>query len=543
MSSHQTSLWKRSQKNKLRQEEQWLEYFCIVGLLLASLLLFSINLGSLPLLDGDEATIAQVAKEIWQAPEHSWRWLFPTLWEKPYLNQPPLIHNLIAWVYAIAGISEWTVRFPCALLTAISVILLYGIGREIFVARIPALFSALVYLTLLPIVHYGRLAVLDGPLLCFELLTFWSILRARRDLRWTLIAGISFSLISLTQGITGLLVGLIVLIFLAWDTPRLITSVYLWSGIILGSIPVLFWYVAQWHYYQELLFDWSSIIQSWARIWSVVEGNPKFFGYYLIEILKFTWPWLIFAIYGWKLAWENRHWGWAKLILVWSGVYFVAISLMVTKLPWYILPFYPALALAGGIKLYQIYNLPSYTVYPRPFVVVLSLLAFIASGTGIYLIWQDDLELSLLLICASVAITLTITALLIAKRDVQFIFLLFWGTYISLFLLVSSSHWLWELNQAYPVKPVAQIIKQYVPKDRIVYTSFSYNRSSLDFYSEHQVVAVPQEQLQQYWQESSNSYLLIDRSTLKYVPIAKQNLIPVINNHSVDWFLAIKNIK
>ncbi|GAB4236602.1 MAG: hypothetical protein Kow0049_21860 [Stanieria sp.] len=541
MSSHQTSLWKRSQKNKLRQEEQWLEYFCIVGLLLASLLLFSTNLGSLPLLDGDEATIAQVAKEIWQAPEDSWRWLFPTLWEKPYLNQPPLIPNLIAGVYAIAGINEWTVRFPCALLTSVSVILLYSIGREIFVARIPALFSALVYLTLLPIVHYGRLAVLDGPLLCFELLTFWSILRARRDLRWTLIAGISFSLISLTQGITGLLVGLIVLIFLAWDTPRLITSVYLWSGIILGSIPVLFWYVAQWHYYQELLFDWSSIIQSWARIWSVVEGNPKFFGYYLIEILKFTWPWLIFAIYGWKLAWENRHWGWAKLILVWSGVYFVAISLMATKLPWYILPIYPALALAGGIKLYQIYNLPSYTVYPRPFVLVLSLLAFIASGTGIYLIWQDDLELSLLLICASVAITLTITALLIAKRDVQFIFLLFWGTYISLFLLVSSSHWLWELNQAYPVKPVAEIIKQYVPKEQIVYTSFSYNRSSLNFYSEHQVIAVPQEQLRQYWQNLSDSYLLIDHSTLKHLAISKQHYIPVINDQSVDWFLAIKN--
>ncbi|AFZ37849.1 glycosyl transferase family 39 [Stanieria cyanosphaera PCC 7437] len=542
MSSHQTSLWKRSQ-NKLRQEEQWLEYFCIVGLLLASLLLFSINLGSLPLLDGDESTIAQVAKEIWQAPENSWRWLFPTLWNQPYLNQPPLIHNLIAGVYAIAGINEWTVRFPCALLTAISVILLYGIGREIFVARIPALFSALIYLTLLPIVHYGRLAVLDGPLLCFQLLTFWSILRARRDLRWTFIAGISFSLICLTQGIIGLLVGLIVLIFLAWDTPRLITSIYLWSGIILGSIPVLFWYVAQWHYYQDLVFDWKSIIQSWARIWSVVESNPKFPGYYFVEILKFTWPWLIFAIYGWKLAWENRHWGWAKLILVWSGVYFVAISLMATKLPWYILPIYPALALAAGIKLYQIYNLPSYIVYPRPLIVVLSLFAFIASGTGIYVIWQEKLELSLLLICASVAITMTVTALLIAKREVQFIFLLFWGTYISLFLLVSSSHWLWELNQAYPVKPVAQIIKQYVPKNQIVYTSFSYNRSSLNFYSERQVVAVTQNQLQQYWQELANSYMLIDHSTLEYLSIPKQNLVPVINDQSVDWFLAIKNLK
>ena len=187
-----------SYHSQIRQEEKWRETLCIVGLLLAALLLFTINLGSLPLRDWDEGTVAQVAREIWQGKNSDWSWLFPTLNGKPYLNKPPLIHDLIAFCYSLGGVNEWTTRLPGAILTATSVPLLYGIGREIFVYRSPALFSALVYLTLLPVVRHGRLAMLDGAILCFALLLFLSLLRSRRDLRWSFVVGISFSLICLT---------------------------------------------------------------------------------------------------------------------------------------------------------------------------------------------------------------------------------------------------------------------------------------------------------------------------------------------------------
>jgi hypothetical protein len=217
--------------------------------------------------------------------------------------------------------------------------------------------------------------------------------------------------------------------------------------------------------------------------------------------------------------------------------------MMATKLPWYILPIYPALALAGGIKLNQIRNLPSYIAYPRPLIGVLSLLASVAIGAVVYLTWQDKLDFSLLLICASIAITMTMTTFLIAKRELQFIFLLFWGTYISLVLLLSSPYWLWELDRAYPVKPVAKVIEQYVPTNETIYTSFGYERSSLNFYSTHQVIPLTKEQLQQRWQEFDNSYLLIDRSTLKQLSITQQHLVPVTNDRSFDWFLAVKTLK
>uniref|UniRef100_A0ACD5GWP6 ArnT family glycosyltransferase n=1 Tax=Desertifilum tharense IPPAS B-1220 TaxID=1781255 RepID=A0ACD5GWP6_9CYAN len=130
--------------------------------MVAALFLFGIDLGSLPLRDWDEGIVAQVARNISRSPFDSLSWLYPTLAGEPYLNKPPLIHILIALLYKTVGINEWTTRLPSAILTALSVPLLYGVGVEIFPKRTPAIFSALIYLTLLPVVRHGRLAMLDG---------------------------------------------------------------------------------------------------------------------------------------------------------------------------------------------------------------------------------------------------------------------------------------------------------------------------------------------------------------------------------------------
>ena len=507
-------VWTRS-TNKIRQEELWLENLCIVGLFLAAFILFTINLDSLPLRDWDEGTIAQVAKEIYHSPKDSFGWLFPTLWGKPYFNKPPLIHGLIALVYSFGGVNEWATRFPGACLTALSVPLLYGIGREIFTSRTPAFFSALIYLTLFPVVRHGRLAMLDGAVLCFAMLMIWCILRSRRDFRWALGAGIGFSLICLTKGIIGLLLGVIAILFIAWDTPRLLTSVYFWIGIFLGSTPLIGWYLAQWLHYSQEFITTGIVSQSLERIWTSVEGHKGSPWYYLLELLKYSFPWLIFGLYGLKLAWDNRNWGWGKLILLWSGVYFVAISLMITKLPWYIMPVYPALALAGGAKLAQVCNLPSDRSYPRIWVIVLSLIALVTTVACIYFGFVESNNQSLTIILASLSLTMGLTAVLIAQQDKQFIPVLFWGIYVSLLLFFLSPHWIWELNEAYPVKPVAAIIRLTIPLNKVVYTSFDYHRPSLNFYSEHQVIPKDKEKLKVHWEKLEQPYLLLDFETFK----------------------------
>ncbi|MFM7426742.1 MAG: ArnT family glycosyltransferase, partial [Elainella sp.] len=277
----------------------------LIGLTAAAALLLGINLGQMPLKDWDEGLVAQVAKEIWQNPGSTW--LHPTLWGEPYLNKPPLLHWLIAGLYGLGGVNEWTTRLPSASLTLISVPLFYSLSRELFHRRLPALFATAVYLTSLPVVRNGRFAMLDGAILCFLILLVWCLLRSRRDYRYLLGLGWALGLLCLTKGVlVALLLGGIALVFLLWDTPRLLKQPYFWLGLGLGSLPALAWYVAQWAYYGEAFWGQNLVEQSLQRIWTDVEDNGAPPWYYLLELLKYGLPWILFLPAGYRLAWENR---------------------------------------------------------------------------------------------------------------------------------------------------------------------------------------------------------------------------------------------
>ncbi|MBV9387423.1 MAG: glycosyltransferase family 39 protein [Chroococcidiopsidaceae cyanobacterium CP_BM_ER_R8_30] len=540
----QTFAWGRSKK-RFRRPDEWVEWLWIVGLLLAAVLLFGINLGGAALRDWDEGIVAQVARDIWQAPSGSLRWLYPTLGGEPYLNKPPLMHWLIALTYSIGGVNEWTTRLPGAMLTALSVPLLYCIGREIFHQRLWAIFSALTYLTMLPVVRHGRLAMLDGAVECFFLLMIWCLLRSRRDLRYCLGVGFSFGLICLTKGIMGALLGAIALAFLFWDTPRLLSSWYMWIGVLLGSADVIFWYGAQWLHYGQT-FSTVIVDQSLGRVWTSVENHTGPAWYYLLEICEYAWPWLLFLPQGLRLTWSHRNLSWAKLVLVWGGIYLLAISAMETKLPWYVLPLYPAVAIATGVQLAEAWQWRP--AYPRAWVAVLALLALGTTVVSFYFSpWGPAApKWQLQVILAAVGATMTLAAILAALGDKQFISILFWGSYVSLLLLMASHHWVWELAETYPVKPVAEIVRKGTPVGQKVYTSYHDSRPSLNFYSDRQVIPVTGdasrrlsaiEELQQKWQQDPQPYFLLDRDARE-----KLDLTPVkLLGTAEGWTLMTKN--
>ncbi|MGI0487512.1 glycosyltransferase family 39 protein [Pantanalinema rosaneae CENA516] len=521
-------------------KHQQIDRFWTLGLILAAGLLFSINLGALPLRDWDEGIVAQVAREMWRAPEGSLTWLYPTLGGEPYLNKPPLVYWLIALTYQVGGVNEWTTRLPGAMLAALSVPLLYGIGKELFLRRTSAVLAALIYLTLLPVVRHGRLAMLDGALVCFFLIMLFCLLRARRDLRWGLGVGIGLGLVCLTKGIVGLLLGAIALVFILWDTPRLLTSVYLWTGIGLGGMPVAAWYWAQWLRYGEQFLSTHLISQSLSRIWIPIENNHGAPWYYVLELLKYTLPWLIFLPQGFHRAWEHRNLGWAKLVLVWTIGYLGVISLMSTKLPWYIMPLYPALALVAGNLLSESWNLADLTgwfrpvrrPYPIAWAACLGLLAIVGWSGCLYFNFFAPIpkpELALILI--TVAITMTTAAILVKWRDSQFIPVLLWGMYIALMFLMASRYWVWELNEAYSVKPVAALVQQGTPAGATVITSYPNYRPSLNFYSDRRVLPVNEvyrdhqpalttsAAIAEYWQQTDHPYLLVDAATLNQLSL------------------------
>jgi 4-amino-4-deoxy-L-arabinose transferase-like glycosyltransferase len=520
-----------------RAVEKWIDWVWLIVLLLAAVLLFSINLGGSSLRDWDEGIVAQVARDIWRAPTGSMRWLYPTLGGEPYYQKPPLMHWLIAWAYSLGGVNECTTRLPSAILTATSVPLLYCIGREIFRQRWAAIYSALIYLTMLPVVRHGRLAMLDGAAVSFLMVMMLCVLRSRRDLRYCLGVGIGFGLICLTQGIFGIFLCAIALVFLFWDTPRLLTSYYFWIAILIGSVPIACWYGVQLLHYGHTFLQVGILNQSLNRIGTFASGSSRPSWYYFQEFFIYMWPWLLFLPQSLRLTWENRNLSWAKLVLVWSGVYLLIISFMGSKLFWYFFPIYPSLALAFGAQLAETDDLPLLSSYPRSWATGLAILAVAASAGSILFSWGTAPKTDLQLIFAVVALTMTLAAIFAERGDSQYLKILFWGIYISLLLLMKSNYWVWELWEAYPVKPVATMISQANPAVRKIYTSFPYHRPSLDFYSDRTIIPASLGELQYYWHYNGQPYFLLSASAYNNLHLDSVKLI----NQAEGWKLITKD--
>ncbi|MER3435795.1 MAG: phospholipid carrier-dependent glycosyltransferase [Leptolyngbya sp. ERB_1_1] len=523
--------------------QTWIDPGWTIGLWAAAIVLFTINLGVLPLRDWDEGIVAQIASEIASAPFDSLTWLYPRdLNGAPYLNKPPLIHWLIALCYRTWGVSEWTARLPGALLTATSVPLLYGVGREIFFQRSTAVLAALVYLTSLPVVRQGRLAMLDGAILCFFLAMMLCLLRSRRNLRWGLGVGLGFSCLCLTKGILGIFLAAMALVFIAWDTPRLLTSRYLWTGFGLGCIPVALWNGAQIYRYGEAFLATHFWDQSFKRVSDSVENNRGSITYYFWEVVKNGVPWVVFLPIGFRNAWENRNLGWAKLALVWSGIYFIVISLMQTKLPWYAMPLYPAFALVIGAQLQRFWQAPIASEprsIPRVrlWVAVFLVLAIVAWVGAIYYTFWEQSQPDLQLVFSTLALTLTVTAVLMARQDIQFIVVLIWGMYLTLLVLMMSSHWLWELQESFPAKPVGVMIQRATGKGQIIYTSYPYFRPSLNFYSQRSIIPASPEVWLKHWREDVHPHLLLDRKSLEKLPQKQMQFLGITD----EWVLVSRS--
>jgi 4-amino-4-deoxy-L-arabinose transferase-like glycosyltransferase len=493
-------------------DKEWL-----LGLLVASLVLWLMFLGNLPLRDWDEGTYGIVAREIYR----TGNWLYPTLQGEPFLLKPPLMQWLIAGCYHIAGVQEFTTRFPGAVLTALGVPLLYLVGRLVFPERLPALFAALVYMTMLPVVRHGRLAMLDGMSISFFLLLLFCLLQARHQRKYALGIGFCLGLITLTKGLLVLVLGGIAGLFLIFNRQLfLLKNPYLWIGMLLGNMPAITWYIAQWQHYSDIFLQVHFQDQAFDRLGQAVEGNSGPPWYYLIEIIKYSFPWLLFLPGGLYLSWQKRHTAWGCLILIGTIVYLGIISLMGTKLPWYVMPIYPFFALAIGVQLSKIWQPDKFKA--KFFAVFFGVLSVAGLGGGVYFLIADP-QPSLIIMSITLTISMAVTSWLIKQSKRQFIPVLFSGMYLVLALLMSSQSWVWELNETFPVKPVAALIRANVPAGTQIYTSFAYSRPSLDFYSDCKVTAAPLEVLQQML--AKKTYFLLDQEALAKIKLTNSKIL------------------
>ena len=481
----------------IRRSWRWWVALLWVG---ALVLLFT-HLGGVPLRDWDESLVARVAEEISQRPFPDN--LLPTLWGDPYLNKPPLLHGLIAAAIGLwhggSGSElgrqlppEWLVRAVPAACSSLIVPLVAMVQWRLRPGdRLAAVCSAAVALTLLPLMRHGRLAMLDGSLISAMALQWWALLSLPRQprpvdqRRWGVIAGLAGSAILLLKAPASLplLAGACAL--LAFEQRwRLRQWLPLLGWIAVGLLPGVLWH--GWHLLErgpEALTMWGG--QGMARVVSAIEGHNGGLLVPVVEVLEGGWPWLAL----WPLAMlravgqRRERWGFWALGL--TALTAAAVLPLRTQLPWYSHLLWPSFVLAVGPLLAELIERQA---EPRLWLsrCLRWVPGFWLLGGASILVLQGQLGVPTT-ITIPAALALLVGGWLLLARELRVrrlgamaLVVLLWWALLNLF---SSRVWLWELQEAWAVQPVAasiQAMPQKPQPPRVVW--LGDERPSLDWY-------------------------------------------------------------
>ncbi|MFM7086855.1 MAG: 4-amino-4-deoxy-L-arabinose transferase [Cyanobium sp.] len=515
------------------------------GLLwLGALALALIGLDGPPLRDWDEGIVARVALELSQRPWLERLW--PTYWGDPYLNKPPGLHWLLAAVIDLwralarpeAGAlpPDGLLRLLPSLITSLLVPLLVLVQLRLRPGQwLTALCTGAITLTLLPIVRFGHLVMLDGCQLVAMVLLWWAVLGCggppRRLLLQALPVGLAASALLLLKAPTAVPVlgGTLLLRVLERDLSRRQLA-WLLLGVLLGLLPGLAWHGG------HALVRGGDALQMWlgqgfGRVGEAIEGHGRD-GVLtpLLQILQGGWPWLPLWPFALALAWgqrRSRGGYWCLGLTLLSSAIVLPLR---TQLPWYSLLLWPAFALTCAPALAWLVQRP---VSPRPagpaalpvpfaatptpagaaVLIALprfwSLLGLLLLAAGLLGPWFTpaavDPALAPLRTLAPSLVLLGSAWLLggwalgsaRAARRRRGLVVLVLGHGLALALLLASPLWLWELNESWPVGDGLALLQrqQVLGAGQPLLLWRQGQRPSLNWYAGRQLHSVRRRQL------------------------------------------------
>lgn len=314
----------------------------------AALALFSYGLGAGTLWDQDEAKYTQVAVEMLQTGDP----FTLRVNGEPWFVHPPLFMWLQAATGWAFGFTEFTARIWSAISGAAAVGVTFLLGRFLYDGT-TATVAAAVLATTFQFFAQSRLAVFDPTLLAFMLASLYMFLvaaasgsRAAQLWAWTW-AGLA----TLTKGPIGLLLPGLVLGALALVGPRRARP--WWReisplGPVLYAVIGLHWYVIEAIRHGEPFLRTVVGYYLVGRFFGVVESQSGPWWFYVPVLLAGAFPWAGFLPSAIIYHLRRRHEYPSRIILLWVAVVLVFYTAAGTKLPNYILPVYPLLAIAIG---------------------------------------------------------------------------------------------------------------------------------------------------------------------------------------------------
>ncbi|MDB5807415.1 MAG: glycosyl transferase family 39 [Betaproteobacteria bacterium] len=323
----------------------------LLALLLA--LVWFCNLDYRKLVRPDEGRYAEIPREMVATGD----WLTPRLNGLKYFEKPALQYWATAAAYEAFGETHWAARlwpaltgFFGILFTAFAGMRLWGRQAGVYAGLICASTTLYIGIGHLLTLDMGVTAFLNAGVLCLAL--------AQRETRpelsrnWMLAAWASLGLAILSKGLIGAVLpggAFVVYSLICGDFAA-------WKKLQIGrGLLVLLLITAPW-------FVWVSMVNpDFAHFFFIHEHWDRFVNpghkrtgvwYYFIPILLAGMlPWTLLMFSSLATAWRREPvegFQTRRFLLVWCVLVFVFFSVSESKLPSYILPIFPALALLMG---------------------------------------------------------------------------------------------------------------------------------------------------------------------------------------------------
>ena len=333
----------------------------VAVLLLVSLLGFLPGFFSIPPIDRDEARFAQATKQMMESGDYiDIRFQDEVRYKKPvgiYWLQAAVVKSASALGFRNALTTIWLYRIP-SLIGAVGAVLLTYWTALAFVSRRGALLAAVMMASCVLLGIERLMAKTDAMLLMTVVAAMGAMARAylgcepepigtrkgwmTASVFWTAIAGgvlLKGPLILMVVGLAALALGII---DRSW---RWLLQLKPILGLIWFALLVLPWFVAIIGRTGGEFLAESVGQDLLGKVFTAQEGHGAPPGYYLVLFWLTFWPGAMLAGLAAPSVWTDRYEPGTKYLLAWVVPSWLLLELVVTKLPHYVLPLYPAIAI------------------------------------------------------------------------------------------------------------------------------------------------------------------------------------------------------
>jgi 4-amino-4-deoxy-L-arabinose transferase-like glycosyltransferase len=319
-------------------------------LLIVFLVVWFYALGARTLVPSDEGRYAEMAREMAATGD----WITPRLNAIKYFEKPPLQTWMNALTFKLFGLGEWQARLWSGLCGLLGIALVTYTGQRIFGPWV-GVTAGLVLASSFWWAGLSHVNVLDMGLSGMMTLALCGLLLAQHNAaglserrNWMLACWAGMALAFLSKGPVGIILpgATLVLYTLISRDWSLWKRLYLIPGLAIFTLIAAPWFVLVWLNNPEHP-HFFFIHENWERFFSKVHHREGPLYYFVPFLIVGIMPWLgVLAQSIWAGRRDVSNGFRPKImLLIWAIFIFIFFSISSSKLPHYILPIFPALAL------------------------------------------------------------------------------------------------------------------------------------------------------------------------------------------------------